>query len=343
VRLSVVAIALAVLALVVPIAPEVVETRYSQSVYLSLQNAVTPVTNRVPIALLDVGSAVVLVFGLALAARQLRTYSKLHAFARIFIGGLGIAAGLYLVFLCMWGFNYRRVPLESKLQYDATRVTRPGALALARRAVTEINALAALPRASTVDTTALAAAFAEAQRSVGHTRFAAIGLPKTSLAGLYFRYAALDGMTDPYFLEILLNPDLPAFETPAVLAHEWAHLAGYADESEANFIAWLTCVRADPLSRYSGWLDAYLHLSNGVSREDRRELRALLHPNVVADLQAIAARYERSSPTVRQAARTTYDTYLRAHRVEEGVASYAAVVRLMLGTSFDAGWVPRKR
>ena len=51
-------------------------------------------------------------------------------------------------------------------------------------------------------------------------------------------------MTVPVFLEVILNPDLLPVEKPFVLAHEWAHLAGYADESEANFVAWLACCRA---------------------------------------------------------------------------------------------------
>ena len=44
-------------------------------------------------------------------------------------------------------------------------------------------------------------------------------------------------MTDPFLLETLIAPDLLEVERPFVIAHEWAHLAGYADESEANFVA----------------------------------------------------------------------------------------------------------
>ena len=39
--------------------------------------------------------------------------------------------------------------------------------------------------------------------------------------------------------------DLPPFERPIVTAHEWAHLAGYNDEGEANFVGWLSCMRGD--------------------------------------------------------------------------------------------------
>ena len=71
------------------------------------------------------------------------------------------------------------------------------------------------------------------------------GRPEATLLGGYFHQAAIAGMTDPFFLETLIAPDLLDVERPFVIAHEWAHLAGYADESEANFVAWLTCRRGD--------------------------------------------------------------------------------------------------
>ena len=61
------------------------------------------------------------------------------------------------------------------------------------------------------------------------------------------------------------------------------------------------------------------------------------------DLRAMSARYARSSPVVRKAAQDVYDEYLRANRVAEGIASYDAVVRLMVGTRFDAEWIPVRR
>ena len=150
-------------------------------------------------------------------------------------------------------------------------------------------------------------------------------------------------MTDPFFLEIILNPDVLPSERPFVLAHEWAHLAGYADESEANFVAWLTCIRGSAAARYSGWLSAYQHVSSGLPLQDRRALAAALSSAVAGDLAAERARFARSSERVRVAARGAYDTYLRANRVDEGIASYNAVVRLMLGVAFDASWKPQPR
>jgi hypothetical protein len=256
---------------------------------------------------------------------------------------VAVAAAGYVLFLTCWGVNYRRVPLEDKLEFDAARITREAAMALGQEAVGRFNEAFEEAHANDPDPMVLSASFADAQRLLGARTIAQTGNPKRSLLGLYFRWAAIDGMTDPFFLEVILNPDVLPFERPFVVAHEWAHLAGYADESEANFVAWLTCTRADAPARYSGWLALYAHVSNGLPREDRRDLAGLIGPGPREDLAAINARLLRSAPVVRRAARDVYDSYLKANRVERGIASYDAVVRLALGARFEEEWKPKMR
>ena len=41
--------------------------------------------------------------------------------------------------------------------------------------------------------------------------------------------------------------------------------------------------------------------------------------------------------------RNVYDTYLKAQGVDEGLASYSAMLKLMVGTTFENGWVPNLR
>ena len=43
----------------------------------------------------------------------------------------------------------------------------------------------------------------------------------------------------------------------------------------------------------------------------------------------------------RRAQGEVYDRYLKANRVEAGIESISLMIRLMLGTQFDDGWVPR--
>jgi hypothetical protein len=257
-----------------------------------------------------------------------------------------LTAVVLLLFFFLWGLNYRRVPLDQKLDYERNRVTREAALRLGGHALLEVNALHASAHGLDGDAThapSLESAFGAAQRILGSVRPAVPGVPKRSLLERYFRAAAIDGMTDPFFLEIIINPDTLPFERPFVLAHEWAHLAGYANEAEANFVAWLSCTEGDAMARYSGWMAIFEHVAASLPRADRTTLTSQLAAGPRHDLQAAAARYATSSPVVRTAALDAYDRYLRANRVHEGVASYSAVVRLMLGAGLEDGGRPRLR
>ena len=328
----------------VPLPPAAVERWYSRGVYPIVQSVLTPLSSIVPLALLDVASIVLIGAWIVFVVRRWRAHG---AKAGLAAAGLSVATGasiLYLLFLALWGLNYRRVPLEEKLAYDPARVTRDEIRRLAGLAVDRVNALQ--PSAVTVDpraTTALAAAFADVQLRLGAPRAARPAPPKRSLLSWYLLEAGIDGMMNPFFLEIILNPGILPVERPFSLAHEWAHLAGYADESEANFVAWLTCAGSDAAGQYSGWLEAFRYAASALPLDDRRVLQRALAPAVVADLRAIDQRLGRADPAISGLARTVYDSYLRSQGVEEGIASYGAMLRLMTGTTFENGWVPRLR
>jgi hypothetical protein len=310
-------------------------------VYPPLQRVVTSASNAFPFALLDVLVVALPVAWTAAAVRAVRrSPHRLHTVARWMLLTLAGAAAMYLLFLAMWGLNYRRVPLERKLPFDARAVTVASAREAAQSAVSRLNALSAEAHAGTQDVgravdPQLAQAFARAMRELGTTGETVPARPKHSLLDLYFRPAGVSGMTDPFFLETLVESDLLPVERPFVVAHEWSHLAGFADEGEANFGGWLTCARGDAAAQYSGWLFLFGELANAVSRDDRALLIGRLDRGPRDDLRAIAARLARDvKPQVSEAGWRVYDQYLKANRVEAGTASYAQVVRLVLGTGF---------
>jgi hypothetical protein len=332
----------AVVCAIAPLPPQLVERVYSQRIYPSIQQVLTFSTNAVPIALLDLGIAALSIALVVLLVRRTRRIGFRRAGGLTLLTVLRLCAVLYLAFLLLWGLNYRRIPLEQKLDYEPARITRDAVLLLANRAVAGLNSRYAEAHRTRVDLQELSHHFWDAESKLKTGPPTVLGVPKRSLLTLYFRRAAIDGMTDPVFLEIIVNPDVLDIERPMVVAHEWGHLAGYANEAEANFIAWLTCMRGDAIARYSGWFSAYQHAVRALPRQDRSAVTPL-DPGPREDLRAMSARYARSSPVVRKAAQDVYDEYLRANRVAEGIASYDAVVRLMVGTRFDAEWIPVRR
>jgi Protein of unknown function (DUF3810) len=337
-RLRVALVASAVAAAFAPLPPAAVDRLYSARVYAMLQPLLTSMSNLVPFALLDVLIGATAVFWFALAARDLlRTADRLRGALHIVLRTIVWSATLYLLFLALWGLNYRRPRMRETLPYDASAVTADAAVAAGRLAVDRLNALrdrahaAGWPASDAVDAN-LADGFARAIRDVGIPRDVVPARPKRTILEWYFRRAGVDGMTDPFFLETLVAGSALPFERAFVVAHEWSHLAGIADEGEANFVAWLSCVGGSPPNEYSGWLFMYGELAGAVNRRDRAALSSALAAGPRADLQAIRDRYTREvNPRVATMGWRVYDSYLKANRVKAGVASYDEVVRLVLG------------
>ena len=339
----IVILALAVAAALVPLPRRAVEQWYSQGLYPLVQSYMTPATNRVPVALLDISVLLLLVWGIWHLVRMWRAAGRLRALAKASVNLLTFACAGYLLFLLLWGLNYQRVPLRQKLDLDDSRVTQEAAVRFASDATRRMNALYSQAHMTPPPGPALEDAFARAQLRLGASRTAVPGVPKSSVLEAYFRWAAIDGMTDPFFLEIIVNPEVLPIEQSFVLAHEWAHLAGYADESDANLVAWLTCLGGNALDEYSGWMAMFGQVVSDMPRESIRRISPVLDPGPQADFDAIAARWTRSRPVVRNIARDTYDIFLRANRVEAGIGSYDQVVRLILGAGAEHGWAPRLR
>ena len=108
-----------------------------------------------------------------------------------------------------------------------------------------------------------------------------------------------------------------------------------ANESEANFVGFLTCLFGDVRARYSGWLFLIQPILRSLSEEELRIVSASLRVGPREDLDAIMVRLENSTPLVRRSMRRVYDRFLKANRVTAGVASYDAVIELVLGTDLQ--------
>ncbi len=333
-------IVLAAAAAFAPIPPESVEQVYSSGFYPELQRALTGFSNNTPLPLFDFFGMAVILCWLGAFLLDLTKGPELRVgriLSRLIGRTLTFAAVVYLAFVVTWGFNYRRPSLASRLDFEEESATPAQALSLAETAVTRLNALYEPARESVMSSESvdpgLAAAFEAAQGTLGVERPAEPARPKTTLLDPYFRAAGVDGLTAPFFAETLVPSDLLDVERPVVIAHEWSHLAGFADEGEAGFVAWLTCLSGPAPIAYSGWLSMFSDAVRTLPPEDRDRVMKSLAPGPVADLHAMAERRTRNvNPTVSRAGWQVYDQYLRANRVESGMASYGEALQLALGT-----------
>jgi hypothetical protein len=323
----------------------VVDDFFSRDMYPWLQRALTTVTNLVDFAVLDV--LIVLVV-LALCYRLVRllfvaaTGGPIDAIwegVRRGIRALGIIA---LAFMLAWGCNYRRIPLEATLGAgnEPASLTTEALLA----AVTEADALAAALRAShpagsemTYELAAqqLPGPMNAALEELNRTPLWSPGRPKVSrILTPFFTLAGVNGLVNPFALESIVHPDLVPVERPFVLAHEWAHLSGHADEAEANAVAWLACMKGGPELVYSASVYLIMEAGGALPEAEWSRAFAALDPGVRADIRLIAQRTLRQNPEVQRAASRVYDEYLRANRVADGTKSYSRALTLILAPPF---------
>lgn len=338
--IQLIAIAASGVLAVAPASPWLVERWYAVAFYPRLQSRITSWSNTTPFALFDILILAVATALILVITRSWRRARNDRSWRPIAHGGFAIvsaAATLYLWFTLFWGLNYGRPSVGDALGFDRAKVHPEAVRALGERAVGEANARYDAAHAhgfpGVYDTpVALVHALHDVESRLGRPRPSMPGRPKRTLLAPFFRASGTDGMTAPFFLETMVNPDLTPAERPMVLAHEWAHLSGNAPEDEASFVAVLATVRADVSSQYSAWLSLVLDIASRLPAAERQRLLAGLAAGPKRDWELIAARLRTRVQVVERVSWMAYDRYLRSQGVEEGVVNYSRVIELLIGT-----------
>lgn len=258
-------------------------------------------------------------------------------------GGLGkIGILWFLVFTLNCGINYHRTPFSelAGLPMEAASAEELQELCLwlterieetASRIQTEDNGLCALPEQMTEKTR-------EAMMRLGERYPELSGWyprAKPVFTWVVLSMESLEGVSGPYTMEAHYNPDIPAYNQPAVICHELSHLKGFMREDEANYIAYLACTGAEDANlQYSGLLLAYTHSINALYRADYArflDVRPRLCEQAELDYAYHRAYWERYEGPVSELSDKVNDTYLKANAQKEGSRSYGRMVELLLG------------
>ncbi len=328
----------AVLLLAAPWPPTTIDVVYSGGLYRAGQTILTTISNLTPWTWLDVFAAAALaltVRRIVMTVRDARADRWWPALAETGRRAMRAIGYVVLAFLLCWGLNYRRTPLMTSL----SPVTPPASTVDdLRQLATEAATLAGRTRPAARQqllsyediARVLPVPFDQALMHVGRGRLLVPGRPKYTVFTPFFTRAGVTGMVDPFALESLVHPDLLPFERAFVLAHEWGHLAGLADEAEASAVGWSACMRgSDPLV-YSASMYLLVEAGAALPAHVWRDVLAQTDPGVREDLHALSERMTLIQPAVQATSFRVYDEYLRANAVEDGVRSYSRALQLIL-------------
>ena len=146
-------------------------------------------------------------------------------------------------------------------------------------------------------------------------------------------YTHITGVYTFFTGEANLNVNFPDYTLPFTAAHELAHQRGIAREDEANFIAFLVCMKSDdPYIRYSGLLNLYDYVIAALASADTERF---LHcyQSLGADVRGERIAYSRffdkyRDNVIADISNATNDLYLQSQGASEGSRSYGMVVEL---------------
>ena len=322
-----------------------VERAYANGGYAAWEHAVFPIANALPWSLGDVAAGVgivAIVWRLAIYFRA-RKRGRVLAMTGLMLLDVAAVLGLYAVwFETSWGWNYARAPIETRVEFDKAQITTKAATDLRTVAMSEMNRLAAPAHARSaqpLNRELLYNAWLPVVQRGGDDWAPDVGKPKPTLFDPFMQATGTSGFINPLTLNVQLAGDVLWFERPFDLAHEWSHVAAYAREDEANYIAIVTCLRSkDPVVQYSGWFELFLYLPPK-PHYARREFV----PLVWQDFAAIRQRDEHHVNTLlAHWSWRTYNAYLKTNRIASGIENYNEVTRLILGVSLDLDGLPTR-
>jgi len=323
-----------------------VERHYSNGAYPGIDAAVRWVSGPLPFTLGDVLFLAAVTWLLRywwVAVRHVVDLRRRRwpAIGRIVLRTFAIAAGIFLWFEVAWALNYARVPLADKIPVHNERTDEDSVGHFADMVNDKLSALADVAHAHPLTDAQAQAKLAPRLALVwGRLGNDDVTYPPPRIKPTLFQFSLAlsgsNGFTDPWTHEVNLDATLFPFERPAIFAHEWSHIAGFADETEANFISAIACTTSkDPWLEYSGWILVWENLPQNVHLTHR------MGKTAYRDIEAIRARYLRQvNKTVEKTQRAAYDQYLKSNHVKAGYASYRLFIRWMTGADYDKDGLP---
>jgi hypothetical protein len=158
--------------------------------------------------------------------------------------------------------------------------------------------------------------------------------PKAVRQSKVMSYLGITGIFFPYTFEANVNVHIPPYQIPSVMLHELVHLRGFMREDEANFIAYLACIKSgyDDFY-YSGTMTALSYSMNALYSADYDEfvkLYNLYSEDVRKDTEFSRNYWKQFDTKVADMAHKVNDTYLKANNQYDGVRSYGRMVDLLL-------------
>jgi len=320
--------------------PFIAEQFYSQKLYPELASVISSVSRLIPFSLADL-FYLLLILTAVIVVLLLIIRKVTYSFAGVFV--LNVLAVVYIFFYLLWGFNYFREDINTRLAIKS-RLADPEEFT---------HVLRQLIKATNASWYSYEGFSKSATDSLVENSFRQLApvlkldYPMGSRRAKYitfsgfFAQAGISGYYGPFFNEVHINRHLLPEEYAFVLAHEKAHQFGVTGEAEANFIAWLVCTHSNSNQlQYAANLVALRYFLNHAARHEQLpEIIKTIDKRVIEDIHKIHRHWmELRNEKVEKVASKVNDAYLKTNQVEQGIRDYTGIIKHIMDYSLDTAF-----
>lgn len=309
-----------------------VEIYYSAGLYPFIAKWFSAFSNLIPFSLWDIFwllTILIIISGLFLV------FFKKMKFGRYSLRVAQLLALLYSFFYIVWGFNYFRPAIETRLNWEKPKADETAFRSILDSIIIRTNSSYCLVSVSDYSKIDLLVeeSFLKNSLELGIRYPNGTRRPKTMIFSSYFAKLGVSGYFGPFFNEVHLNSRLLPMDYPFSLAHEKSHQFGIPNEAEANLAAFVVCTTSeDRRLRYSGNLYLLLYfLADASYLHDYQIYINKIDKRVIQDLRYRRKYYKGlENETLDKAQSVVNNAYLKANHIVTGIKNYNQVVALVI-------------
>ena len=309
--------------------PRIVEEYYSEFIYQYIFKFYSMLFSGFSIAIGDLLVLLALISSIIYFIFFFRF--KINDFINVF----AVISITIFLFYSLWGLNYFKTPLLSKLdigeiKYESLQTTLDRLIDDANEAHLllgdEDSTLENLEFDKEKIISELKLDNIKKFDKISTTKFA-----KKSIIPKIFLYQGVSGYINPFTLEAIVVEEIPSIDFSITVLHEQAHQLGYAAEEDANFLAFISSINnQDPLIKYSGYVFGLSYLLNEIQINHNDDLSSFtdkINSGIIEDINSRKKFWQKySNSIINSLQNILYDFYLKSNNQKAGIASYSRIV-----------------
>lgn len=321
---------------------------YATTIYVGISKVINTVTSVIPFSLSEILVVLLLIFFIVYLVWNIfviiKRRGRIRTVIKFFYRAVALAGVLFFVFVSTAGVNYHRLTFTQVSGIQVTQYSAEELESLCYRLADDMNSYRehiesgedkqAVYSGSLGKMEQLCkVAYDELEKDF-ETLISGYGHSKSLLSSKWFSQMQITGIFSPFTMEANVNKDVPDYQIPFTMCHELTHLRGYMREDEANFIAYIACMKSDDfMVQYSGVYMAFAYAGDELYKKDPvkyTNVYRTLSEEVKADLEYSTEYWSQFQGTAAQLAQEVNDAYLKANEQTEGTQSYGRMVDLLL-------------